>query len=51
MFHIKEATNSNGTQWILSNALGCKGIEIYFINNKLIVGFGDGEDYIYLPGV
>ena len=51
MISTKVVVNSNGTQNILDNLSGCKGIHIYYQDNKLIVLFGNGKTWIYLPEV
>ena len=51
MISTKVVVNSNGTQFILDNRSGYKGIDIYFDDNRLKVGFGNGKDYIRLDPV
>ena len=51
MISTKVVVNSNGTQNILSNYTGDKGIEIYFTDNELGVYFGNGKAWISLPEV
>ena len=51
MISTKVVVNSNGTQNILSNYTGDKGIEIYFKDNKLEVYFGNGKTWIRLDEV
>ena len=51
MISTKVVVNSNGTQIILSNYTGDKGIEIYFKDNRLRVTFGNGKTWINLDPV
>ena len=51
MISTKVVVNSNGTQYIFSNSSGCKGIGIYYENNKLKVYFGNGKTWINLDPV
>ena len=51
MISTKVVVNSNGTQNILCNSSGNKGIDIYYDDNKLKVYFGNGKDYIDLDPV
>ena len=51
MISTKVVVNSNGTQNILSNSSGNKGICIYYEDNKLEVRFGNGKTWIWLDPV
>ena len=51
MISTKVVVNSNGTQIILSNYSGNKGIRIYFEDSKLKVSFGNGKTCIHFDPV